>query len=88
MPVHYLADAILSSIDHRNPESRQLDHDDASPAQVGANRMRAKILPAEMTLQRSYCQPVTTSLPSSSWRGQGMNALPESTKTAGTFANN
>src|SRR3954447_13793301 len=41
-----------------------------------------------MTLQRSYCQRVTTSRPSSSSRGQGMNALPESTQTAGTFANN
>src|SRR5215204_3597392 len=36
MPVHYLADAILRSIDHRNPESRQLDHDDARPPQVRA----------------------------------------------------
>ena len=45
MPVHYLADAILGSIDYRNLESRQVDHDDASPQQVGANRVRAKILP-------------------------------------------
>jgi hypothetical protein len=43
MPVHYLPDAILGSIDHRNPERGQLDHDDASPAQVGANRVSAKI---------------------------------------------
>src|SRR5215217_5520046 len=40
-----------------------------------------------MTLQRSYCQRATTSRPSSSWRGQGTNALPESTQTAGSFAN-
>src|SRR5215203_1736798 len=45
MLVHYLPDAILSSIDHRNRESRRLDHDDARPAQVRANRVRAKILP-------------------------------------------
>src|SRR5215218_9106232 len=43
MPVHYLADAILRSIDHRNLERGQLDHDDARPPQVGANRVRAKI---------------------------------------------
>src|SRR5215212_2267882 len=30
MPVHYLADAILRSIDHRNLERGQLDHDDAA----------------------------------------------------------
>src|SRR5918998_2148030 len=34
-----------------------------------------------------YCQRATTSRPSSSSWGQGMNALPESTETAGTFAN-
>src|SRR5215217_1812097 len=45
MPVHYLPDAILGSIDHRNPESRRLDHDDASPQQVRANGVRAKIFP-------------------------------------------
>src|SRR5215217_4729293 len=45
MPVHYLPDAILGSIDHRNPESRQLDHDDARPQQVRANGVRAKIFP-------------------------------------------
>jgi hypothetical protein len=45
MPVHYLADALLGSIDHRNPEREQLDHDDASPAQVGANGVHAKIFP-------------------------------------------
>jgi len=27
------------------PERRQLDHDDASPPQEGANRVRAQILP-------------------------------------------
>ena len=39
--------------------------------------------PGEMTLQRSYCQRATTSRPSSSSRGKGMNALPESTQTGG-----
>jgi hypothetical protein len=45
MAVHYLADAIHGSIDHRNLESRQLDHDDASPPQVAAYTVPPKILP-------------------------------------------
>ena len=35
----------LRSIDHRNPERGQLDHDDARPPQVGANGVGAQILP-------------------------------------------
>jgi hypothetical protein len=34
----------LGSIDHRNPERGQLDHDDARPPQVGANGVGAQIL--------------------------------------------
>jgi hypothetical protein len=44
VPMHYLPGALLGWIDHRNPESGRLDHDDVRPPQVRANRVRAQIL--------------------------------------------